>query len=817
MITTREKDIYVQFLGGASEVGATSIYIYWKGVKILVDSGKRQGSFTPYPIFDEIGNDIDLFIITHLHQDHIGSLMECYSMLNLKRIVTSKENKETILLVLRDSQKFNKNGSTDLKEVYSDEKIDNLIKNIEIVDYNKSLKLGDLKITFYETSHLIGSLGIFLESPDYSLLLTSDFTESKKFFHPKTTFIDNLKGKDIDTMITETTYGRNESGDEILKDNCLNDLSYAINNIFANNGNVLLPCFAIGRMQEVLLAITKLIISGDISQDTKIFVNTQKNRETNNYKSLGMQITSKYFEEYFDEFKEEFPEGFSAYFKKLEKNKSQILDNIINNDFLNIKSVGKNLSENFKKEKNAIFIIQPGMLGNINEQNENYQKNGKLALEIASGETHGIIFVGYQAENTVGGVIKNSTFGDEMVAYNQSYIRKNKNIYSVTFPGHVSIKGIKRLIKTLNPENIVLSHGDILASRNVAKSIKDKRIFIPEIDEKLYLLDNNKKIFFSMEHKFSRIIIDLENSYPLFKGKNILSSKEYKNNQIIKLLKSKIIEYVQPKLLHFEFLINNSNNEFYKKLQSELTDLGVSSNIKILEKSDDLNDIVADLISDTSEKSNIYMLSYPFEYLKNIITLGQMADVDIFLENNGNFEKILSFPLDINEKFPFESITKFENFVETDDFGDLVNKLKYYRESAKKYEKRKNERYNLRPEYHTENKLYRKNIFYTQDKSLWGDIDNIFGIKHKGVVKDLEDIYWQLEEKIVAIKMTNYIFTYNQNKEYREILGTNKNYIYGKYYLENGIQFFTIQLRSKLEASKELGEIKIQVELSGGK
>ena len=119
MITTREKDIYVQFLGGASEVGATSIYIYWKGVKILVDSGKRQGSFTPYPIFDEIGNDIDLFIITHLHQDHIGSLMECYSMLNLKRIVTSKENKETILLVLRDSQKFNKNGSTDLKEVYS--------------------------------------------------------------------------------------------------------------------------------------------------------------------------------------------------------------------------------------------------------------------------------------------------------------------------------------------------------------------------------------------------------------------------------------------------------------------------------------------------------------------------------------------------------------------------------------------------------------------------------------------------------------------------------------------------------------------------
>ncbi|MGK4198694.1 MBL fold metallo-hydrolase [Fusobacterium sp. HC1336] len=815
MIITHENDIYLQFLGGASEVGATSVYVYWKGIKILIDSGKRQGSKTPYPIFDEIDKDIDIFILTHLHQDHIGSLMECYSFLNLKRIITSKANKETISAILKDSQKFSKNGDEELKEAYSDERIVEFIDKIE--EYISPIKIKDLKIEFYETSHLIGSLGIFFESSDYSLLMTSDFTESKKFFHPKTTFIDKLKGKNIDTLITETTYGRNEDGDEVLKENCLNDLAYAINNIFDTNGNVLLPCFALGRMQEVLLALTKLIVSGAISQDTKIFINTTKNKEIGVYKSLGMQITAKYFKENFEEFKEEFPEKFCSYFKSLEKDKDEILDKIIDNQLLNIRRVGKDLKEEFKKEKNAIFIIQPGMLGNVNEQNESYQKNGKLALEIASGEVHGIIFVGYQAENTVGGVIKNSTFESEMIAYNQSHIRKNRNIYNVTFPGHVSIKGIKDLIENLNPKNVVLVHGDILASKNVAKSITDKTIFIPEIDEKLYLFDNGEKRFFSMQHKFSRIILDLENKYELLKDKSILFSPEYQDNILVKLLKSEAIELMQPKLLHFEFLINQKNEIFYKELQKELTKLGISSNIKMLIDIKNINDIVADLISDTNEKAKMYLLSYPFEILKDIITLGQMSEADIYIENNNSYEKILDFPYDINEEYNFEFTKVFGEFEERDDFEDLVKKLKYYRNSTTKFRKKVEERYSLRPEYHSESKLYKRNIFYVHDNSLWGDIENIYGITHKGVVADLEDIYSKLEEKIVSIEMTNYIFTYNQNKEYREILGVNQNYIYGKYYLENGIQFFTIQLRSKLDASKEISEIKLQVELLGGK
>lgn len=816
MKQVHEKDIYVQFLGGASEVGATSIYIYWKGTKILIDSGKRREIEHPYPIFDEIEKDVDLFILTHLHQDHVGSLMECSEVLNLKKVLTSRENKTSLEAILKDSQKINsKSNSESLKEAYSDEKIENFIKKIEVLDYFKTKKFEDFDLTFYETSHLIGSLGLLIESLEYSLLVTSDFTESKKFFHPKTTFKENLKNKKIDTLITETTYGQNEQGDEVLKETCLNDLSYAINSIFkSENGNVLLPCFALGRMQEVLLAILKLLFSGRIDPDTKIYLNLSKNYEQNTYNSLGMKITEKYFSENFNEFKNEMPLDIQKFLENIDKNEN-ILDYLLKNNRLNIENVGRNIIEKFKDSKKSIFIVQPGMIGSVNETQENRQGIGKLALEIASGTKHGLIFVGYQSQGTVGGEIKNTAYDEEIEIYGISATKKNRNIFNVTFPGHVSIKGVKDLIETLRPENVILVHGDIQASKSVAKSIKNRNILIPEIDEKLYLLDNGEKDFFSMQHKFSRIIIDLENEYRILNNKEILKSDEYEDYSIIKLMKDKSMNTVQNKLLHFEFLIKNERSiEFFEKLKFELRDKNISSNIRKFNKLDRITDVVADLISDTNEKANLYLLSYPFKKHKDFITLGQLADIDVYLKYENKFEKIPDLPFEINENIKTVSYERFQNLKVKNEKDELIEKLKYYRDvKTKKMKREIEEKYALRPEYDVNNKIYQKNIFYFEDRSLWGDIENIFGIKNKGVVKDIENIYNKLGEKIISIQMVNFVYTYNQNKEYREILGVDEKSIYGKYCLESGIQYFTINFRNNVIPIEEIEKIEIQVDL----
>ena len=824
MIKRNEKDIYIQYLGGASEVGATSIFLYWKGERILIDSGARQVK-DKYPIFEEINDDIDLFILTHLHGDHVGSLMECENKLNLKRMITSPDNKSMLKIALEDSQKILKSDfekeKNEIKkqeiekklDIYSSENIDRVIRKMETKDFYKTIYLGktNLKITFYKTSHLLGSLGILFEDGTYTLFLTCDFTESKKFFHQKTEFISKLKGKKIDTMITETTYGRNDESDEILKEKTLTDLSYGINKIFKNEGNVLIPCFALGRMQEVISAVLRLILEGRISRDTKIYIHNSPN-------SLGIKYTEKYLEQSLDILAEELTINGKNYFEILNKKQSQI-QNKQRNNFSLLKSLQKKLNiarynpkeiaSEFRKAEKAIFLIQPGMLGPVNEE---LFGGAGLALEIISGDRDGIIFVGYQAPNTIGGKIQNTNYLETITIGDRIYKNNNRNIYKVTFPGHVSVRGVIDLIKELNPENIMLVHGDLEASRSVERGIKDKKVFIPEIDEKVYLIDNGEKKFFSMQHKFSKIVIDINQDYRLNpENTNILESEEYNEYPVVKLIKSKNIGKIQKKLLHFEFIISRKNEKFFERLMLELGEIGISSNISYYNnQNEEIMEDIAMLVSDTNEKSNVYLVSVPFELVEKVIVISQMTGTHIYIYNNNNFELILNFPFDISENIE----KNLRKELRTPEVKALIRKLRYYHQLKSNERKRiYEEKLSERPNYDISNGIYKSNIFYCLDNSLWGDIDHIYGIKSKEVVEDLEFIYSKLNEKIKSIRMLNYIFSYKENKIYREILGISDNKIFGKYYLENGIQYFEIVLKRKEKIDRIVEEIKKYKEL----
>lgn len=824
MIITQEKDIYVQFLGGASEVGATCIYIYWKGKKILIDSGKRRSGNNHYPIFDEIDKDVDLFILTHLHGDHVGSYMEILEKLNIKRVVTSKENKECIKIILEDSQKImrkDNNTSEEIKNLYSDEKIKEAVDRIEVIKYDKKLSLGELKLSFIQTSHLMGSFGVYFESPDYSLLHTSDFTESQKFFHPKTEFLSELKGKDIDTIITETTYGQNIDADEVLKDNCLNDLAHSINEVFKDNGNILIPCFANGRMQEVILAILKLIVSGRIDRDTKISMFYNWNNNLKKITNLGGNITEKYFEEYFEILRDELRVNNRDYFSLIEKNSKEknlknghksILREFLEGNFLNICKTEWDLNSDFIDKKKTIFLIQPGMLGSATETNEDKQKNGKLALEIMEGTKNGLIFVGYQSPGTAGKKIKETILNGTCRVYGKTYTRKNKNISSISFPGHASIAGVVELVKELTPENIILVHGDIDSSKNMAKGVDRKNILIPEIDEKIYLMDNNKKMFFSMHHKFSKIVVDLGSKYTLeSKNDKVLEEEKYEDYKVIKLLKDEYFEKIDRDLLSIEFIIGNRESiPFYEKLKKELKAEGIASNLNIVVNESSLIENLAKLVSDTNEKSSLYLIDYSFDMIEEFIILGQMADLEIYFYEGDHFEKLLNLPFDIAP----QNKIQYENKIELEQ---LIEKMEYYHGKRTKKEIEREEKYVQRPDYNIDKPIYKKNLFYSKDKSLWGDIATLLEIKNRGVVKDFENIYDKLNERIESIVLTNYEYSYFENKEYREIIGIDKNKIYGKFYLESGIQLFTINLKKNILAKDVIGELDRYVEFVGGR
>jgi len=884
------RDIIFKALGGVSEVGATSYFVKWKGTKILIDAGKRQNGVKETPEYDEIDRDIDIFFITHVHQDHVGSLMEYFDYFNFGKIITTLETRDVLKTILLDSRKIlTKNISTDLKKslskanthlteeeneklkkssgvkvfndlinkydhklktrnttqmellkLYDEKVIDRFISTIEIKKYNDKIAYKNLNYTLLNTSHLIGSCGLFFEDFNYRLFITSDFTESQKFFHPHTNF-EPVYGKEIDTMITETTYGSTEESSEILKDTTLSDLENKINTIFSSSeesvkgGNILIPAFAIGRTQEIILAILLLIKDNRIPLTTKILVPFNLNAK---FKNLSHNLTERYYDKYKSILEEELEEKINLSFDEFVKKY--------------LKTINLRDDSVFFDNQNQILIGTPGMLGGYIEKAGNGGDAPfgiiKIALNIFSSKRHGIIFAGYQAPGTLGGRIQGAAYGDEFMFMSNNCKRNTPHIYKVSFPGHVSAKGILDLTKKVKPTNLILTHGDIHSSITVAKAIKDRNIdvIIPDIEEDIYLMDNNRKRFFSTHHKYSNIILSLDDLGEMGKIDydkiDIINNPGFDRFKIIKAVKD-VFKY-DPKINHFNIVIfkNEKNIQFYEKLEKELNCKGYSSDLVKIDNSDielkenklylfrEILEFISEKALGFKEKFRIYALYNDLFYSYPFFLISQILDEEMFIVNeNNNVVNIPTLPIDVdvlnfkyfsdlrrykkeNEETIYLEEGHLENAVSS-DFYELIDRIMKYKKTTKKRNNLISESIpNQLPKYEKNNILFRKDLFALNNISLWGNIETVYDVKNNVAVKILTEITKKLNEDIKQIQFTNYITNYDNHKYYGEIIGFEKEIIFYKMVLENGIQYLTIKLSFKVDVEQSINKIGLKYE-----
>ena len=820
------EDITFKALGGVSEVGATSYYINWKGLRILIDAGKRQGYDFLTPEYDEIDKEVDIFIITHVHQDHVGSLMEYYDYFNFKKIITTKENKELLPKVLADSKnvisKEARRNEKSAKLVKLYENVDKMISEISTLDYSTDTIIDsklNLSLTLIVTSHLLGSCGLYFSDNSYKLFITSDYTESKKLFHPNTYF-DPVYDVGIDTIITETTYGSNEEGEEVSQDATLESLELYINSIFEKGGNILIPAFAIGRTQELILALLKLYNLNRIPTNTKIALPFAGKSSKKPY---AYEVTKLYFEKY----------------NYILENELDFLKDITFEEFLekSIHAISYDDVQNFFEMKNTILLMTPGMLGPYKkEESSNYTVSlvGKLALDIIESERHGIIFAGYQASGTIGGLIQGSKLSEVLRVNGRNYERKTPHIYKVTFPGHVSAKGIIKLVDRIKPKNLILTHGEIQSSSTVAKAIRNNNvnIIIPDIEEKIYLMDNGKKQFFSTHYKYYNLIVNLEeqNSEISYNSsEKILGNKKFSDNKVIKSI-NHISEHKEKLLNQIDIMLfaDDKNIEFYKKLAAELTSTTVSSDIIILEKSEDKDlyfgqvlELISEITLEYKEKFALYYVevdiftSIPFSMLAQIVN-----QREYYFDINNNIVRDFNLPVDINKsdvnRLDYSEDKFFVNDVEREskksktDFFEVLDRLSYYKKSNRKeyssvFEKTPNQF----PVYEKNLIFMKKDVFSPKCNSLWGQVESIYDVKNGVAVKILNKIAKIYNERIDEIEFTNYYYTYDNHSFYGEKLGLDGNKIMIKLNLENGIQFLTVKLdylQKMDEAFKELSQ-----------
>ncbi|MCL2321302.1 MAG: MBL fold metallo-hydrolase, partial [Oscillospiraceae bacterium] len=263
----------LHFCGGAKEVGASCILTKISNKNILLDCGMRM-SKDPLPdlnFIKEFGG-VDLIVISHAHMDHIGTLPIISTEYPNAKIIMTHMSKDLLKVLLYDSLKIMDMRESEIP-IFSEIHVQNMINRIicyspvyEIHPFNDNY---DIKITMYSAGHIPGAAFIYIVSPEGSIFYSGDFSTFDQIA-VNGAFVPKLRP---DVGIFESTYGNRLHNNREIE---LNSLLNKIIEVVSSSNKILIPAFALGRAQEVILFLINSMQKGTCPK-FKIYVDGMVN------------------------------------------------------------------------------------------------------------------------------------------------------------------------------------------------------------------------------------------------------------------------------------------------------------------------------------------------------------------------------------------------------------------------------------------------------------------------------------------------------------------------------------------------------------
>ena len=445
-------------LGGAGEIGANCYYLNINGLGIILDCGMhpQKIGLDSLPKFELLDSKpTDYILISHAHQDHLNALPFLIKKFPHLKIITTPQTRAVAELTLHNAISILKRQVDESEfEIYSRDEVDLLIKSINYNSCNEKFILSsfnsnqEVEAEFYDAAHIIGSAGIFLNFNGKKLFFTGDINLSSQTLLQGA----NLPSEKIDILITETTYGTTDSLTINNWENEVERLSLSINKVINNGGSVLIPVFALGKLQEML---------------STIWLQMKRNKITNvdiYTGGIGNKINRIY--------------DYNRYSVNI-KEKELILSDIPQKNLNDIEDI----DELFKFP--CIILASSGMM--IESTN-----SFMLAKRWLKKKYSAIFSVGYMNPLTPGYIIANSRKGDsiQLIERTEKVVVKCE-IKNFRFSAHSRREELLSIVRILNPENIILVHGEKEAINWMGTSILKQN---PK--KKVYAAENFKKIIF---------------------------------------------------------------------------------------------------------------------------------------------------------------------------------------------------------------------------------------------------------------------------------------------------------------------------------
>lgn len=467
--------VQIKFCGAAGIVTGSCYLITVPEGKFLVDCGMYQGTKTVrelnYGDFGFDAREIEFVLLTHAHIDHSGLLPKLVREGFNGKIYTTQATKDLLAYMLPDSafiqmsevERLNRTnrrrGLPEIEPIYTAKHAEACLELIEPVNLDTWLDLPlGVRGRYWNAGHILGSGSIELELPHEDgkkthALFSGDLGPEHKAFH------DDPDGpREIDYVFVESTYGDRERPAYTLESRRKN-LREEIVAAREAGGNIVIPSFAVERAQELLLDLDTLMNSGDIPQMT-VFIDSP----------LATKVT----------------EVFTKHQCEMQMEGEKQCP-FTGKNFRFTESVEESKAINMIRS-GAIIMSASGMCeaGRIRHHLRNNLWDPKST----------VIFVGYQAEGTLGKMIQE---GAGRVRIHGEEIEVRARIRTLhEYSAHADQTELVAWVKERLPvrKGIFLIHGADYAramfrERLVGEGINPKMIFPPMIDD-VYRLDSER-------------------------------------------------------------------------------------------------------------------------------------------------------------------------------------------------------------------------------------------------------------------------------------------------------------------------------------
>ena len=296
----------LHFLGAAHEVTGSCTLLEADGRRILIDCGMEQGA----DIYENATlpvspGELDAVLVTHAHIDHSGKLPLLVRQGFTGPIYVTGATAALLKIMLLDSahiqefeaewrnRKAKRDGSDPYEPLYTAEDVLRTVALFRPCSYGQTQDLpGGMTAEFTDAGHLLGSASIRLTVPDtdgqHTLLFSGDIGNVRRPL-----LRDPQTPPAADVVVIESTYGNRVHGE---RPDYIGHLSRVLQRTFDRGGNVVVPCFAVGRTQELLYLLRQIKAQGLVKGhgDFPVWVDSPLAVEATNIYSGDMR-------EYYDE------------------------------------------------------------------------------------------------------------------------------------------------------------------------------------------------------------------------------------------------------------------------------------------------------------------------------------------------------------------------------------------------------------------------------------------------------------------------------------------------------------------------------------